>query len=887
MRSHVILAVWKRNLTSYFSGVIGYLFIVAFCFAGAFEAFNPQFFANNQANLDQLSQFYPTLLLFIVPAITMTVWAEEKKLGTDELLFTLPATDFEILLGKYLSVLTVYSIALLFSLTHIGVLAYFSDPDAGLLFATMFGYFLTGASLLSAGMFASVLSRSTTVAFVLGVGICCIPVFIGLAAPHNDFIQDLSLSQQLQDFGMGIIPLSGILYFVSLTVLFLYLNLVCISKRHWSTGRQDSNLGVQYGVRTLCLALILISLNVIVGKASEVMSLRVDMTAENIYSLSDTTATLIENIDDKNPVTIEAYLSPEVPREYVASRQQLVGLLRQYDQIGGGKVTVRFVDVEPFSKQAEEAELVGIAKNPVQSERGGRFSQEDIYMGAVISSPYDEVVIPFFDLGFALEYELTRSIHTVSKQERKTIGILGTDAKLNGGFNASTFSSTPEWQIVNELKKQYKVEQVFPGSPIDASKFDVLLAVMPSSLTEPQMANLVSHVKAGHPTLIFDDPLTFYDRGQTSPSQPKPRQGGGGGMFGGGGGPPPEQKASNGQATTLLDTLGIAWKHNEVVWDTTGLKLHPVFGQMIPPEFVFISPKSGVSSAFNTKNAITKGLQEMLLFYSGTLRPRSNSDLKFEPLLRTGVGSGLLPWDRVTQPGFPFGGVQINPNPVRDLPDGDAHTIAAHITSTEEGGVNAIYVADADAISDQVFFIVQREAYDLQLDNVKFVMNAVDILAGDESYVALRSRRPTHRTLTYVEQRTSQFRDERQKADDEAKNEADEQLEKAQERLDKQVDEIRNNDALSTQEKEQRLSIAQQNEQRRLDVQKANIEREKNRKDEQNKAREQRQIREAESQIRFFAVAIPPIPAILLGFIVLLSRLNAERSNIERSRLVD
>ena len=83
MRTHTIFAVLKRNLMSYFSGVLGYLFIVVFVIAAASSAFNAQFFTNNLANLDQLTAAFPYLLLFIIPAITMTSWAEEKRLGTD------------------------------------------------------------------------------------------------------------------------------------------------------------------------------------------------------------------------------------------------------------------------------------------------------------------------------------------------------------------------------------------------------------------------------------------------------------------------------------------------------------------------------------------------------------------------------------------------------------------------------------------------------------------------------------------------------------------------------------------------------------------------------------------------------------------------------------
>ena len=252
LRMHVIKAVFKRNFLSYFSGVLGYLFIVAFVLLGSALAFSPVFFANNLANLDQLNAKFPLLLLFFVPAITMAVWADERKLGTDELLFTLPASDLEILLGKYAAVVGVYSVALFFSLSHVLVLVYLGHPDWRQLFATYFGYWITGCSLLSAGMLASILTSSATVAYVLGALICAVPVFIDQVIPGSRLLQGLSVSEQFRDFSLGMIPLGGILYFISLTAVFLYLNLVFISRRHWSGGPHGTPMWVHYLARADC-----------------------------------------------------------------------------------------------------------------------------------------------------------------------------------------------------------------------------------------------------------------------------------------------------------------------------------------------------------------------------------------------------------------------------------------------------------------------------------------------------------------------------------------------------------------------------------------------------------------------------------------------------------
>ena len=237
MRWHVISAVMSRNLKQYFSGVLGYLFIVVFVTICAIVAFSEQFFADNLATLDQLSRAFPYLLLFFIPAVTMAVWADEKRQGTDAILFTLPASDAEILLGKYFAVSAVYTIALVFSSTLLFALGAIGTPDWGVIATTYFGYWLAGLALAAIGMFASSLTGSATVAFVMGGVLCAIPVVIGAYFRGNVWLERFGIDWNLQDFTLGLLPLANILYFVSIILFMLYLNLVVISKRHWSRGQ--------------------------------------------------------------------------------------------------------------------------------------------------------------------------------------------------------------------------------------------------------------------------------------------------------------------------------------------------------------------------------------------------------------------------------------------------------------------------------------------------------------------------------------------------------------------------------------------------------------------------------------------------------------------------
>lgn len=358
-------------------------------------------------------------------------------------------------------------------------------------------------------------------------------------------------------------------------------------------------------------------------------------------------------------------------------------------------------------------------------------------------------------------------------------------------------------------------------------------------------------------------------------------------MFGGG--PPPEQKADGGELTALMKLLNVSWQYDQIVYDRNNP--HSEFATL-PPEYIFVSRsgyKEGVEGPFSPDSKISQNLQDLVMLYPGTIVDRAGrSEQEFIPLLKTSNESGLLPWEKFTsQAGFnPFsqGGTEINPNPRRN-DDGKTHVLAAQIRNkSSETPLNVVLCSDIDMITDWFFLERNRGNLEVKFDNVTFVLNAVDALASDETFISLRSRRQSLRTLKFVENRTSALRTSLNKEEKNAQEELDARLKKAEEDLRAEIKKISEDETLDPRSKDTQLQQKEQQVNRRLKLESETLERQLNSKVRKSGLEMKREIRRIENTVRIVACIIPIILPICFGMLFLGLRNLAENQSINPNR---
>lgn len=225
--------IFKRELVSYFATPLAYIFLMIFLvLTGVFTFYLGGFFERGQADLGSFFAFHPWLYLFLVPAIAMRLWAEERKSGTLELLMTLPITRAEAVAGKFLAAWVFAGLALLLTFPMVLTVNYLGEPDNGAILTGYLGSWLLVGAYLAVGSCMSALARNQVIAFMLTVSLCFLFIVSGFPmvidafsawAPQGmiDAVASLSFLIRFEAISKGVIDLRDLLYFLSFIVAWL------------------------------------------------------------------------------------------------------------------------------------------------------------------------------------------------------------------------------------------------------------------------------------------------------------------------------------------------------------------------------------------------------------------------------------------------------------------------------------------------------------------------------------------------------------------------------------------------------------------------------------------------------------------------------------------
>lgn len=243
-----MISIFWKEVNSFFSSLIGYIVIGVFLLILGLVLFifpDTSLLEYNYASLDQLFMMAPLVFMFLIPALTMRSFAEEQQNGTIELLSTRPLSDLDIVLGKFLACLLLVAFALLPTLLYYITVYQLGAPigniDSGAVMGSYMGLFLLATIFVAIGVFASSLSNNQIVSFVLATFLCFLihygfyyfsqlPVFFGKS---DDIVQMMGIDYHYESISRGLVDTRDLVYFVSVTALFIVMTMVSLGRRKW------------------------------------------------------------------------------------------------------------------------------------------------------------------------------------------------------------------------------------------------------------------------------------------------------------------------------------------------------------------------------------------------------------------------------------------------------------------------------------------------------------------------------------------------------------------------------------------------------------------------------------------------------------------------------
>ncbi len=457
-----ILTITRKELRGYFGSPMAMIFIGAFLVATLFSFFwMDTFFARGIADVRPLFSRLPVLMIFIAAALTMRQWSEEQRVGTLEILLTLPVSTTQLVIGKFLAVVALIGIALGLTLFVPLTVAILGNLDWGPVIGGYLAALLLAGAYTAIGLFVSSRTDNQIVALISTVLLSGLFYLIGSSGitkftgnEVGEILRAIGAGSRFESIQRGVIDLRDLLYYITLAGVFLVLNVMSLKAKGWSTG--ERTLPKRRGL-ALTSALMIVNLLITNVWLYPLRGLRIDLTQYHEYTLSKATRNLLGGLQE--PLLIRGYFS-ERTHPLLAPLVPIVrDMLQEYALASGGKVQVEIIDpAKDEEKEAEANRVYGIRPTPFQI--AGR------YEASIINSYFD-ILIQYGDqsttLGFSdlIEVEQTASgvdVHLrnleydlTSKIKKTVYGFQSVDtvlASLGEPVNMTVYitnDTLPEW----------------------------------------------------------------------------------------------------------------------------------------------------------------------------------------------------------------------------------------------------------------------------------------------------------------------------------------------------------------------------------------------------------------------------------------------------------
>lgn len=699
MRAIRIIA-W-RELRALFDQPTAYILLVVFAGLNSYLFFR-QLDAYGVASLRPMLDFLPWLFLFLIPAGTMRALAEESRSGTLELVLAQPITELELLLGKYAGQVLFLLIALALTLTIPLGLALGTAPELGIVVAQYVGAGLLAAGLAAVGVWASSVTRNQITAFIVGVFVMFVLIFVGLdplivgLPPRLGAIAaSLGVLSHFSQIDRGVLDLRDFVYFVTLAALFLVLAYFVLESRKL-TVHGASLRRLRLGTALLAAAVVVV--NLFGGNIGG----RLDLTPGRAYTLSPATRQILRTLPDL--VTIKLFVSAELPPEVTFLKRDVDDLLRDYRAASRGKVKLVIEDPATDSAARRDAGALGIDAVQFNVLGQGELQVKQGYLGIAIRYADGFKAIPFVQQTGDLEYRLTSDIRSLTHTERPAIAF----AEIGDAVSAR--SQRAFTALREQLGRNYTVQPFqLTDSVIPPQVKVIAVAGTPESLSTATLARFRAFQGRGGSLLLMAGGMQLSPQGPFAFSR----------LVG---------------WNELLKPYGVSIASN-MVYDLASnaqVGLPAQFGQVLVPYPLWLRAISTRASPMNAD------LPAVLLPWASQIDTAHTQPGTVTPLLVTSRAGGAQETTAFISPDRPFSRDSLR-----------SRIVALAVSPSGTGRGRIVVVGTADFAGD-------RYARNSP-ENIVFVQNAIDWLAQDEALIAIRSknRAPAPLVFTSVTKRSA------------------------------------------------------------------------------------------------------------------------------------